>query len=95
MAMRMEPVGYWLCDLRVADMAYGEMVHPADVDSEELVTRDEESVELVHHLFAQPLEKGVILRARARGVFAPAEMAKSAVASAYTDFLAAPLPLTT
>jgi hypothetical protein len=94
-ATQAESAGCWLCHLPTADVVYGEMFHPADVERETLVVIDEQSIELVHHLFTQPLEKGVILRARARGVFAPSDAAQSAIASAYAEFLSAPLPLTT
>jgi hypothetical protein len=87
--------GYWLCQLPETGVVYGEMVHPADIERELARRIDEQAAELEHHLFARPLEKGVILRARARGVFCSHEAAEAAMASAYAKFLAAPLPLTT
>ena len=94
-ATQAESAGCWLCHLSSAEVVYGEMFHPADVEREALIVIDEQSIELEHHLFTQPLEKGVILRARARGVFAPSDGAECAMALAYADFLSAPLPLTT
>jgi hypothetical protein len=72
---------------------YFEMVHPADVEREH-VSATAAGGELAHELFAQSLEKGVILRARARGLFMAA--ADSSLATAmYEQFLLAPPPLTT
>jgi hypothetical protein len=45
------------------------MVHPADFFEDELVTHHACAAELRHNLFRNSLEKGVILRARIRGVF--------------------------
>jgi len=87
--------GCWLCRLPTVGLTYGEMAHPADVEREEVVTADAGTIEVSHHLFSQPLEKGVILRARARGVFVPIADDSRAMAAAYDRFLAAPLPLTT
>jgi hypothetical protein len=87
--------GCWLCRLPVIGLTYGEMVHPADVEREELVKAHAGTTEISHHLFSQPLEKGVILRARARGVFVPIAGDLRTMAAAYDRFLAAPLPLTT
>lgn len=73
--------------------SYLEMVHPADVAREQ-VSMSEAGCELSHELFAQALEKGVILRARARGLFVPPH--ESGLAAAiFEQFLLAPLPLTT
>lgn len=87
--------GYWSCRTPGVELKYLEMVHPADVEREELVPRADDGRDLVHQLFAQPLEKGVIFRARARGAFLSAAADTSAAAAMYEQFLAAPLPLTT
>ena len=69
------------------------MLHPADVEREHVSTSDA-GCELSHELFAQSLEKGVILRARARGLFV-ATQEPSLGTSIYEQFLLAPPPLTT
>ena len=89
------PASSWLCRLPTVGLTYGEMAHPADVAREELVTADTGTTEIAHHLFSQPLEKGVILRARARGVFVSLDDDVRAIEAACDRFLAAPLPLTT
>ena len=78
--------------------SYAEMVHPADgrqslwdgwlhgVDYRML---------LRHELFAQRLEKGVILRARVLGVFLDRKDDKTAAAAHWDSFLCEALPLTT
>lgn len=53
------------------DLGYVEMVHPADFQYDQL-SRDESSggtLRIAHRLFHTNLEKGVILRARVRGMF--------------------------
>ena len=78
---------------------YVEMIHPADLRRDEWAWQPARpdgiaSVRLRHHLFAVPsLEKGVILRARARGVFMPQGADPAAVARCYCAFAAADPPL--
>jgi hypothetical protein len=72
------------------------MVHPTDFCEDKLVvTQDGAStVELRHNLFRNPLEKGVILRARIRGVFLSERPDDaSRVAKAYQSFALSPPPL--
>ncbi len=88
-------IGYWHCPLPNIALAYGEMLHPADIDRVEVDTREAGRVAIVHHTFAMPLEKGVILRARARGVLVAASGSRATLSAMYDDFLAADLPLTT
>jgi hypothetical protein len=88
------------------ELAYVEMVHPADFRQCRLSRRGEELV-VEHGLFAEKdLEKGVILRARVRGLLlrstAPDRAGASQAAAveviaaeAYERFVAAPPPLTT
>jgi len=75
--------------------SYAEMVHPHDrctlrleraVDSPAMVLR--------HDLFDWPLEKGVTLRARLRGVFLPAEQDEPGTIAAYGDLVRQPPVLT-
>jgi hypothetical protein len=60
-----------------------------------LIESETGSTKIEHHLFAEPLEKGVIMRAQARGVLTLTANDDQAIAAAYGKFLAAPLPLTT
>jgi hypothetical protein len=46
-------------------------------------------------LFSQQLEKGVILRARVRGTWLPADRDESLAAASYRNFAALDPPLTT
>ena len=48
-----------------------------------------------HQLFSERLEKGVILRARLRGVFLPRQRDTRVAAACYTAFAAAEPPLAT
>jgi len=65
--------GCLLFRLQGDELTYVEMIHPADFRSDQL-DRDPEDgrfVRIGHHLFHEPLEKGVIRRARIRGIFLP------------------------
>jgi hypothetical protein len=76
-------------------LSYGEMVHPADFQRSQLkrpAARDA-SVEVRHRLFAERLEKGVILRARVRGVWVDGAEDTREVAACYAAFAAAEPPL--
>lgn len=77
-------------------LSYIEMIHPADFHRATLASRGAASPALclAHALFPQRLEKGVILRSRLRGLFAPADVANSAVARSYKEFAASEPPLT-
>lgn len=79
------------------ELSYAEMVHPADFQHHELTARPEDdgTICLSHHLFSDPLEKGVILRARVRGVFLPREDDTHVVAGCYAAFATAEPPLGT
>lgn len=71
--------------------SYAEMVHPVDFHHDVLCRcpDDKTSLTLEHHLFPMQLEKGVILRARIRGVLVPRENDRQVVAACYQDFAAA------
>jgi hypothetical protein len=71
------------------------MIHPADFHSDELLPGAGDAVMLRHRLFLSDLEKGVILRARVRGLLLPRQGDQPAAAEAYTEFAASPPPLTT
>ncbi len=78
--------------------SYAEMVMPTDSQTSQCQCGspgNPSDVQLTHHLFADRLEKGVILRARVLGVFVDRAGDQAAIARHYADFLAEKLPLTT
>jgi hypothetical protein len=89
--------GCLLFRLPGVDFSYAEMVHPADFQHDELsrgVTNDG-TFRIAHRLFCTSLEKGVILRARVRGVFLDRHDDARAAAACYAAFAAADPPLGT
>jgi hypothetical protein len=76
-------------------LSYGEMVHPADFERSNLkrATAHDAAIEVRHRLFAERLEKGVILRARVRGVWVDGAEDTRQVAACYAAFAAAEPPL--
>lgn len=79
-----------------APVSYAEMIHPADYELDELVSAADSAGTLVHthRLFAEQLEKGVIRRARIRGVWMPRDGDEQAALAAYEQLCQAPPPLT-
>jgi hypothetical protein len=80
-----------------SDLTYVEMVHPADFQHDELGrdASDGGTLRIAHRLFRTNLEKGVILRARVRGVFFARRGDMAAAAKCYAAFAAADPPLGT
>jgi hypothetical protein len=77
-----------------AHWSYCEMVHPTDFTSTILKRRDDE-LQLSSPLFVQEhLEKGVIRRARLRGLFLPRHDDVRGLVDSYRAFAASELPLT-
>jgi hypothetical protein len=76
---------------------YAEMGHPADCFGAIVAATGAgaESVEVRYRLFAERLEKGVILRARVRGVVVDRADDLRRVAACYAAFVAAEPPLGT
>ncbi len=77
------------------DLSYVEMVHPADFQYDEL-RRDESGGDvacITHRLFRTNLEKGVILRARVRGIFLKRSADMEIAAQCYAAFAGADPPL--
>jgi hypothetical protein len=83
----------WLLRPGGAEWSYVEMVHSHACDSEIGTVANVSS--LRHRLFAERLEKGVILRTRVRGVFLDRKQDVERARTAYQEFLAAPPSLTT
>ncbi len=77
--------------------SYIEMVHPADFRQTtfEWTADSSPAVRLAHRLFAERLEKGVILRSRIRGLFVPRDHDAELAQSEYRRFAASEPPLTT
>jgi len=78
--------------------SYAEMVHPAAAQASSWdgwLHGTEYRLELAHKLFADRLEKGVILRSRVLGLLLDRRDDKAAVVRHWHAFLAAELPLTT
>jgi len=75
--------------------SYAEMVHPADYRRSELLPGEtpQSLLTVRHHLFGESLEKGVIRRARIRGVLVPRWDDTRRAAQAYAAFLASEPPL--
>ncbi len=74
------------------DVSYAEMVHPADGGRDEL-RRGESVARVSHHLFLAPLEKGVLLRSRVRGLFISRDGDLEVAAKCYKKFITAAPPL--
>lgn len=74
---------------------YIEMVHPDDARQSETPAESTDAPSLRHHLLDTGLEKGVIVRARARGLIAPTRNDRAIAAAAWQMFLSEPPPLTT
>jgi hypothetical protein len=91
--------GCLLFDPPAIAWSYAEMIHPADFQADQIgmhaPVEGRLRATLEHRLFPGSLEKGVILRARLRGMFVPQSGAEHAAAVDYLQFLRAPLPLTT
>lgn len=77
------------------DLSYAEMVHPVDFGRYELAasTGSGQALNVCHHLFCGPLEKGVVLVARLCGVFLPRSQDTQIVSAYYARFAAAEPPL--
>lgn len=75
--------------------AYIEMVHPADAEDFQMREPNTSHIEIAHRLFEHNLEKGVILRARVRGLFAPRSDDRGFASAAWRQFIDQPPPLTT
>ena len=74
--------------------SYVEMAHPLDCPDDEIHSPAEGApFELAHRLFARPLEKGVILRSRVRGLWVAREQDVSVAAESYRRFAASEPPL--
>ncbi len=76
------------------DVSYAELILPSDFQALQFDASGDK-LQLRYELFGRFLEKGVILRARRRGLFLPRENDIRAAAECYRAFLQSDLPLTT
>lgn len=81
----------------LGDLSYAEMIHPADFDRDEIACGEtpEAPVCVRHRLFPQPLEKGVILRARVRGAILARSTDQELASALYAALSTADPPLGT
>ncbi|MEX0938071.1 MAG: hypothetical protein WDZ59_09440 [Pirellulales bacterium] len=86
--------GCFLWRIAGSGLSFAGMIHPADRRSLH-IERDGEQTRVRFSLFSCFLEKGVILRARLRGVFLPRESEDVAAVNWYRELVAAKPPLTT
>lgn len=89
-----EGPGCFLFRVAQAPWSYVEMIHPADTQGSLVARGPTGGLTLRHELFGLDLEKGVILRARARGAFVPRAEDESLAAQAWRQFIHSPPPLT-
>ncbi len=89
--------GCLLFRLPGGDLSYAEMVHPADFQYDEFQPGESRGnvVCIAHRLFRTNLEKGVILRARVRGIFLKRPDDTQIAARCYAAFAGADPPLGT
>ena len=78
-----------------AEFSYAEMVHPADQRRSEILPGDSADglVTIRHQLFGEPLEKGVIRRARLLALFMPRSGDTARVSEASAAFASSAPPL--
>lgn len=95
-AWQSEP-GCVLLRLRHEQFSYLEMVHPADFHGDRIAGEPGPGrlVRTSHRLFPDPLEKGVLLRARVRGVFLPRDADLAVAADSYRALASSEPPLGT
>jgi len=74
--------------------SYVEMTHPADFRAVRL-SGEGDGTNVIRPLFGRDLEKGVILRSRIRGGFAPRAIDQAVALQAWLAFTESPIPLTT
>jgi hypothetical protein len=86
--------GIFIFRLAGSRLSYVDMVHPTDFSSASLRQRDGSAV-LDWQLFPDSLEKGVIRRARLRGLFVNRQDDLALAARCFQEFTTSPLPLTT
>lgn len=89
--------GCLLFRLPNVELTYVEMVHPVDFQYDELSRSESggDSLRLAHRLFRTDLEKGVLLRARLRGIFVNRHNDAQVAATCCASFATSEPPLST
>jgi hypothetical protein len=75
--------------------SFAQAVHPSDFETAHSSLDADGRAAVQHRLFAPGLEKGVIRRARVRGLFVPRVHDEALAAASYVEFVKQELPLTT
>jgi hypothetical protein len=81
--------------LRPLAWSFAQAVHPSDIEGVDTALDAAGKARISHRLFAPGLEKGVIRRARVRGIFVPRERDEELAKASFAEFVAQELPLTT
>jgi hypothetical protein len=81
-----EPPGTILARLEAPSLSYAQMVHPSDFSGVAVESVDAGTLRIGHRLFHEHLEKGVIRRARVRGLFCQRQEDQGRVAARYRAF---------
>ncbi len=88
----------FLFQLPQSHVSYAEMVYPADFQAAEICAIESPEgplIELSYQLRCEHLEKGVIRRARLRGIFVPSDNDQALALECYRELVTASPPLTT
>jgi hypothetical protein len=94
-AQRLPISGGWVAVPLPRDRVYLEHLHPTDFRNGSVGVRDG-LLEINWELFGEPIEKGVIRRARARAEWvSQAEFSPQLLAQRREQFACSPIPLTT
>jgi hypothetical protein len=93
---RTSGTGCFVFRLEQSRLSYIEIVHPADFYRAQIDASGAapSAIRISHRLFAERLEKGVILRSRIRGILMPQDHEPAFAARAYREFASAEPPLT-
>jgi hypothetical protein len=97
-SLRAPEAGVFLFQLPQAGIRYAEMVYPADFQTAEICAIESPEgplIQLTYPLRCEHLEKGVIRRARLRGIFLPADNDQALALECYRELVTASPPLTT
>lgn len=91
--LRAEDAAYVIFRFDKHAASYVEMIHPSDHCGATLSRRGDGQTMLAWNLFPESLEKGVIRRARVRGLVVPRDRDAACAAEAYSEFVRGAPPL--
>ncbi len=94
-AASIEPAGpeALLCRLPGGKWSYSQMVHPLNDQGVRVAAYGQRGLEVIHTLFGNVMEKGVVWLAMVRGFFLPRQGDDKLAARRYAQFAATPPPL--